>query len=117
ERGIGVRPVHLVEVDVVGAERPQALVDAAADPVPARVALDPAPRPRTQPALGRDDHLVARAARERLGEETLRGAEAVALRGVEDVDALVGGVADGGDRRLLVRGAPIAAQLPGPERD
>src|SRR5712692_3291903 len=98
EGRLRVRPVDLIEVDVVGAEGLQALVHAASHPVGAGIAFDAASWSRPQPALGRDDDLVTRATCERLGDQSLGGAEAIALSCVEEVDALVGCMADGGDR-------------------
>ena len=61
EGGVWIGPVHLVEVDPLDAQRLQALLDAAAQELPARVARHAA-IDRPQPALGGDHHVVARVA-------------------------------------------------------
>ena len=88
ERDLRVGPVHLVEVDVVDAERLEARVDVrCAKPGGAGVADEPVVG-HPQAALGRDHHLVAAMVEviaKRPPEHSLGGAEAVALRGVEEV--------------------------------
>ena len=98
EGRLRVGPVDLVEVDVVRVECFQALVHPTSHALCACVALHPTSWCRPQPALGCDDELVARTAGERPGNQTFRGAEAVALRCVEEVDATVSRLADGRDR-------------------
>src|SRR5690349_20837658 len=50
-------------------------------------------------------------------EQPLGGAEAVALRGVEEVDAELERAADRLGGLALLRGAPVAAELPRAEAD
>jgi len=58
ERDVRVRPMNLVEVDVLHAERAEALLDAGAQPCGARVAHHPVRR-HAQAALGRQHDVVA----------------------------------------------------------
>ena len=69
QRGVGVREVRVVEVDVVGAQAAQAVLDLL-DDVPARQ-----PSGRVEPTftgLGRDHHVVAPTG-ERAAEDLLGG--------------------------------------------
>ena len=112
-----VGPVHLVDVDVVDFERPQAVLDSATKPGATGIADEPL-LGHPQAALGRDHDLVApvvKVVAERPAEETLRGAEAVTLRGVEKVDAELASTANRGDPLVLVELAPLTPQLPGAE--
>src|SRR5215204_6398147 len=119
EGHVRVRPVHLVEVDVVGAQEAQAALHALTQPPWARVpqqgvALHP------QAAFGRQDHLVPIVLYlgfESFFQETLGDAKAVGLGGVEEVDAEVECPAYGGLEVLLMRDAPLTTGLPGPEAD
>jgi hypothetical protein len=74
--------VQLVQVDVVSAERPQADVDAVADPAGAGVANQAAVS-WPQSALGGDDDLLTRNPTQPGRQELLGLAEAVGLGGVE----------------------------------
>ena len=74
QRGVGVREVRVVDVDVVGAEAAQAVLDLL-DDVPARE-----PSCRVEPTftgLGRDHHLVA-AAGQSAAEDLSAGSRSVA---------------------------------------
>jgi hypothetical protein len=109
ERDVRVGPVHLIEVDVVNAERLQALVDSTAKPSGARVANEPM-LGHPQAALGSDHDLVTAVVEivtERSAEKPLRGAEAIALSGVEEVDPELACVADRRDAVVLVDPSPI----------
>ena len=101
-----VGPVHEVHVDVVGAEVLQALVDRREHALAAAVA-EVRLVPVVHAELGDDDRLVAAAA-ERPPERLLRSADAVALGGVEAVDAEVERPPDGA-RELGLLDAPVAA--------
>jgi hypothetical protein len=119
ERGLVVRPMDLVEIDVVDAQGLQALVDALAQPGGGGVAQEVVAL-LAQAALGGDDQFVAVCAQlvaQRRGQQTLGGAPAVALGGVEEVDTKLAGAADGLVDALVLEGAPVAAQLPGAEAD
>src|SRR6266851_678168 len=106
DRRFMVPAVDLIEIDVVGAETPEAGVDLHHD----GLARQPsAIRPRTHPAidLGGDDDLVAtREILDRATEDLLAAAERVAVRRVEEVDA-------GFKRALDERAAFLLAQRPG----
>src|SRR5581483_6215803 len=54
---------------------------------------------------------------QRAVQEPLGGAPSVALRRIEQVHAEIAAASDRIERGALVGGAPIAAQLPGSERD
>src|SRR5207244_7971683 len=69
-----------------------------------------------QAALGGDHHVLpADSGPQRLREHTLGRAEAVALGGVEEVDAEVEGAVDGRGGGVDVDSAPLTAEGPGPE--
>ena len=122
-----VLPVGDVEVDMVGAEAAQALLDLVRDRVPPEVAvhrlavlveevvaLGGVP---DEPALRGEHHLVA-AAGDGLADDLLRAAHAVGRRRVDQADAGVDRGPDRGDRRGLVGAAPHpAADRPGAEAD
>src|SRR5690606_30069737 len=96
--------------------RPQALLHALAQPAPAGIARPAAARVDT--ALGGDDDLVAVVLElfaQRVAQDLLRLAEAVRLRGVEEVHPQFTGVPDGVHGGLLVEGPPLPAELPGSE--
>ena len=104
-RGIG--PVDLVEVDPVGAEAPEAVLDGADDPaagVAARVAIGSHRRME----LGGQDHVVA-ASGERLGDDLLGLARRVDVGGVDEVHPCVERGVD--DANALV----VVGVAPGPE--
>src|SRR5207248_6426574 len=87
ERDGAVRPVHEIDVDVVGAEVLEGLVDRGEGSLPAAV-----PKVRlvavVHPELADDDRLVPPAS-ERLAEGSFRRTHAVPLGRVEAVDAEV----------------------------
>src|SRR5215207_9642601 len=119
EGHLRVGPVHLVEVYVVGAQGAQAALHSLAQPPWARVpkqgvTLHP------EAAFGRQDHLVPTVPYlgfEGPSQETLGGAEAVGLGGVEEVYPEVERPAYRGLEVLLLRGTPITTGLPGTEAD
>jgi hypothetical protein len=105
--------VHEVDVDVVGPEVLQALVDRRKDPLAAAVA-QVGHVAVGHPELGDDDRLVPPRA-ERGAERALGGAHAVALRGVEAVDAQVERPRDRAYELRLLDVAVAAADLPAAE--
>ena len=112
-----VGPVHLVDVDVVDFERAQAVLDSAAKPGGTGIA-DETLVGHPQAALGRDHDLLApvvEVVAQRPAEESLRGAEAVTLSGVEKVDSELASTANRGDPLVLVELPPLTPQLPGAE--
>src|SRR4029453_16540793 len=97
-----VQAMHLVEVDPVGAEALEACPGGGLH----TFAGEPEPRD-----LGRDDDRRSRRqSRERATEDPLRLPRAVALRGIEQRDAQLGG--PGADRSRLC-GAEVSAPSPG----
>ena len=105
---LGIGRVQLVEVDAVHAQagaasprtRPQVLGPAVARPLPRAGPLEP--------ALRRDDEIVGVGV-QRLGDELLGDVRAVAVGGVDEVDAELDGAAQHGDRGVVVgRRAPDA---------
>ena len=118
EGGVGIGPVDLVEVDVVAAEGLEAFLDSLPNPFRARVTVGATGVigwPKA--AFGGDDELIARPPLQGAGQQSLRGAKAIALSRVEKVDALIGRVPDGGDSRVFVGRAPFTAELPGSKCD
>lgn len=114
ERDLQVGPVHLVDVDVLDVQRLQAFVDPTAKPVRTGVAHQ-AVGGHPQAALGRDHNLVSPAVEvvaKRPPEQLFRDAEAVALSGVEQVDAQVARVADRLRSPPLRRTDPIRLRAP-----
>ncbi len=112
-----VGAVGLVQVDVLDAQRAQAVVHAAAKPRRTGIADEPV-FGHAQAALGRDHHVIAALVEilaERRAEKSLGGAEAVALRGVEQVDSELPRTAYCRDPLRLVEPPPLAAELPRPE--
>ena len=105
---------------MIDLERFQALLDPGAKPRATGVAHKSTLGIEAEAALGRDYDLIAvlgELIAQRAGEHPLRRAEAVGLRGVEEVDSPRASEPDRVDRLAFVEGAPIASQLPGPERD
>jgi hypothetical protein len=106
DRGQGIGPVQLVEVDVVGSRAPQAPLDGAADVGPGAVTAGALLRGGVHPELGRHDDLVT-AARQGSSEQLLAGSVPVDVRGVEGRDA-------GVDRGIHDRAGPLGVD-PGAE--
>ena len=99
--------VDLVEVDPVGAEAAQAVLDLADDPAP-RVAELVGVVAHRAVDLGREDHVVAAAAGERLADDLLGLAARVDVGGVDEVDPRVERAVDDRDRLVVVGLAPGA---------
>src|SRR5690606_17615894 len=98
--GVGLGPVHLVEVDVVGAQAPQAVLAGPHDPAP-RVAGPVGVGPHGPVELG-GDHQVVAPAGDGLAQDLLGLAGRVDVGGVDEVDAGVEGGVDDGDRVVVV---------------
>src|SRR5215470_18690649 len=115
ERRLRIGPVHQVDVDAVGAEVREALFDRGHDPRPAGIAqLRLVPVADTEL---RDDDDVLSPPAERPRERAFRGAESVALGGVEAVDAEVERPCDGACELRLLDLPIAAADLPAAEAD
>ena len=105
--GVGLGAVDLVEVDPVGAEPAQAVLDLAHDPA-ARVAeLVRVVAHRAVDLRGEHD-VVAPAAGQRLADDLLGLAARVDVGGVDEVDAGVERAVDDADRLVVVGVAPGA---------
>ncbi len=98
--GVGVRPVDLVQVDVVGLQAAQRVLDLGHDPAPGVASLVGivAHRRRT---LGREDDVVA-APLERLADDLFGLAAGVHVGGVDEVDPRVQRLVDDADRVVMV---------------
>jgi hypothetical protein len=103
----GIRPVHLVQVDPVGAQAAQTLLDGGHDPPP-RVAPPVRVGAHRVVELG-GQHDVVTVALQGQAEPALGHAVVVDVGGVEDVHAGVEGVAHH-SLRLLVRGVAPRAE-------
>ena len=99
-----VGPVHLVEVDPIGAQPAQAVLDFADDPAP-RVAALVAVLAHRRMELGGQYHVVAPAG-ERLGHDLLGLARRVHVGGVDEVHARVERGVDDADAVVVVGVAP-----------
>jgi hypothetical protein len=110
--GVRMRPVDLVEVDPVGPQPAQRVLDRADDPS-ARRALPVGIVAHRAVELGREDDVVAAPARERLGDDLLGLALPVHVGGVDEVDPRVERRVDDADR-LVVVGIPQAPNIIAP---
>jgi hypothetical protein len=101
--------VHLVDIDDVGAQPPQRVLDLPPNALRARIAEHLSVSP-IEADLGGDLHLVAQATLgERLPDDLFGAAEAVYRCRVDQRYAAVDGRADRGDRLGLIRAAPHPA--------
>ena len=103
---VGVGPVHLVEVDVVGVEPAQRVLDRRDDPAP-RAAARFGSSPIGHEELRREHDVVATAL-DRLADDLLGLAGRVDVGGVDEVDPGVQRAVDDADRVVLVGVAPGA---------
>ena len=111
DRRLVVPAVDLVQVDVVGAEPPEARVDLRQDRLPRQA---PAVRalPRREEHLGRDHHLVPPGeVAERPAEDLLARAVGVGVRGVEEVDPELQGAGEERPALLLAQRPGVGAPL------
>src|SRR5712692_3802822 len=109
----GIRPVHLIQVDVVRRQVTQARLNTGPQP-PGAVVTHQVRAIHPEAALGGDDHLVApHPLPQALAEQTLRATEAVALGRVEQGDPLLHGARDGALGLGFVKGPPITSEGPG----
>jgi hypothetical protein len=105
--GVGLGTVDLVEVDPVGAQPPQAVLDLSHDPAPG-VAELVGVVPHRAVDLGREDDVVAAAARQSLADDLLGFPARVDVRGVDEVDPRVERAMDDRDALVVVGVAPGA---------
>ena len=113
EVGVRLGAVHLVEVDPVGAEPAQAVLDLADDPT-AAVAPLVGVVAEAAVELGGQHDVVAPAAGEGLADDGLRLARGVDVGGVDEVDARVQRVVDDPDAVVVV-GVAAGAEHHGAE--
>lgn len=113
ERSLSVGPVHEVEVDVVGAEVAQRALDLPHDVLERGVAVI-AGGTGDQANLGREQVALSVDAPERVADDLLGRAVAIARRGVDEVDAVIEHGADGGHAGgVIVLTKGVAADRPG----
>ena len=105
--GARIGAVDLVEVDPVGAQPPQRVLDRAHDPA-ARAALLVGVLAHRAVELGGEDDVVAPAAGERLADDLLGLALPVDVGGVDEVDPGVERRVDDPDRLVVIGVAPRA---------
>ena len=106
EVGLGVPAVDLVEVDPVGAEPAQRVLDLADDPAAGAATVVEVVAHRHE-RLGREHDVVA-ASREGLADDDLGLAGGVDVCGVDERDARVERAVDDPDALVVVLGAPLA---------
>jgi hypothetical protein len=102
----GTRPMYLIQVEIVGAEPLEGVLDRAQDPLPRPAAVVRLVAHGHEELRGQH-HLVA-AALKCLTEDLLRDAAGVDVGGVDEVDAGVECVVDDADRVGAVLVAPRA---------
>jgi len=105
--GVHLGAVDLIEVDPVGPQAAQAVLDLLDDPA-ARVAELVGVVAHGAVHLGGEDDVLAPAAGERLADDLLRLAARVDVRGVDEVDPRVERAVDDPDRLVVVGIAPLA---------
>ncbi len=111
DRGVRVVAVDLVEVDVVGAEAAEAVVDLGHDRL-AGQAVRVGSRPHPPVHLGREHDLVTPGeVGERPADDLLAGAVGVDVGGVEEVDPGLQRLPDQRARGLLVEGPLVHAPV------
>ena len=118
--GLGARAVDLVEVDPVGLQPAQRVLDLGDDPPP-RVATLVGVIAHRHVDLAGEHHVFALAAGQRLADNRLGLAGGVHVGGVDEVDPGVQRAVDDPDALVVVLGAPLAehhrteAQLADPD--
>src|SRR5207253_2380110 len=98
--GVGVGPVNLVQVDVVGLQAAQRVLDLGYDPAP-RGASPVWVVAHREAHLGGEDNVIA-AALEGLADDLFRFAAGVGVGGVDEVDSSVQRAVDDADRIVVV---------------
>jgi hypothetical protein len=111
DRRVIIEAMDLIEIDVIGAEPPQARVDLGHDR-PARQAGPVRARAHPPVHLGRDHDLVAaREILQRPAEDLLAGAVRIDIRRVEEIDASLQGPLDEGAAFLFVERPGVTAPI------
>src|SRR5208282_6794636 len=110
--------MHLVEVDVIGAQAPQRVLDLLADTRGSGVSPDRAVAP-FKSFFPRNDCPFAQTARERLADNLLRTAEPVGRGGIDQGDPALDGRANGLNRlvHIVVSAPHPPADGPGAKGD
>ena len=113
-----IGPMHLVDIDDVGAEPAQGILDLLADAPAAGIAED-LPVAPLQPDLGREKNMGTQLAfRDGLADDLLGPAEAISGCRIDEIDPAFDRRANRGDRLAFVGAAPHpAADGPGAQRD
>src|ERR1700733_7774408 len=96
--------MYLVDVDVIGAQPPQRIIELLHDSRAGRISIDLAVAP-LQSHLGGDDDFVAPTL-DGCPDDLLGNAEATRRRGIDQIDALMQGSLNGGNRFALIGSAP-----------
>ena len=118
DRGLEVRPMHLIEIDDVGAKPLQRVLDLLENSLRPGIA-EGLSVPPGQSDLGGDLHLLAQTALgERLADYFFGTAEAIDRGSIDQRHAALDGRTDRGDRLGFIRTAPHpTADRPGAEAD
>src|SRR5580704_12392851 len=113
-----IRPMHLINVDVVRLKTAQRILDLPENTLARGVAFNSATRPIESDFGGKDDALPAAILTQGFPHDFFGTPKTVNRCCVDQVDALIECGMNGADGFLLVRSAPHpAAHGPGPERD
>ena len=109
--------MDLIDIDVVGAQTTQRVIDLAHDSLAAPIAGDLSVLP-FEPDLGGEDDLRAKTAGEGLADDLFGTAEAIDRRGVDDIDSMGERGPDRRNRLGFIRSAPHPApNRPGADGD
>ena len=104
-----IRPVHLIDVDHVGAQPSQRIVDLAHDSLARRVAEYVAVAPFKSDLACDNGARPHAGRRERLADDVFRTPESIRGRGVDQIDAAIDRRVNRVDRILFVGAAPHPA--------
>ena len=101
--------MHLIDIDEVGAQTPQRIVDLAHDPLARRVAKH-FPVAPFEADFGCDDHAIAQVAYGQcLAHDLFRAPESIRRRRIDQRDAAIDRCVNGVDRLAFVGAAPHPA--------
>jgi len=101
DRHRAVRPVQVVQVEIIGLQPPQAVVDRAQDGGPRKPGLVRARAHLRRNLAGQNDAVAPPL--QRLAQDDFRGALVVQVRRIEEVHPALQAAVDHGERRGLVR--------------